>query len=369
VASIAPAFPEIIRALGVQQEDTAWLISAFTIPGLLFTPVTGHLSDRFGRRKVLIPCLLLFGVAGGACFLAGDFRTLLILRFMQGVGSAPLNALNVVLIGDFFEGHDRSAAMGYNTSVIGVGTASYPAIGGLLAMVGWNYPFLLSLIAIPIGIWAYMRLDEGKRGTPSAARSNVKKVSPLLPELLKKGTPVLLFASMMTFIIQYGCFLTFLPFYLKFGYGATPLTIGLVSAAMSLSSAVTSSGAGWFMGRFRGRSLLSTAFIFYASALLFILHVPGSSGMIIPAVLFGVGQGINIPNLLTMLTDNSPEESRAMFLSLNSMSLRLGQTVGPPIFGMIFASQGIRAVFTTGAVMAAAMAVIIFGTLRGSNNS
>ncbi len=364
MASIAPAFPEIIRALGVHQEDTAWLISAFTIPGLLFTPVTGHLSDRFGRRKILIPCLLLFGVAGGACFLARDFRTLLILRFMQGVGSAPLNALNVVLIGDFFEGHDRSAAMGYNTSVIGVGTASYPAIGGLLAMAGWNYPFLLSLLAIPIGIWAYMRLDEGKRETPSATRGKVKKFRPLLPELLKRGTPVLLFASMMTFIIQYGGFLTFLPFYLKFGYGATPLTIGLVSAGMSLSSAVTSSGASWFLNRFSGRFLLSSAFIFYASAFLFILHVPGSSGMIIPAVLFGIGQGINIPNLLTMLTDNSPEQSRAMFLSLNSMSLRLGQTVGPPIFGAIFAFQGIRAVFTTGAVMAAAMAVIIFGTLR-----
>ncbi|HBG15081.1 MAG TPA: MFS transporter, partial [Synergistaceae bacterium] len=122
VASVAPAFPEMIRALGVNQEDVAWLISAFTIPGLLFTPVTGFLSDRYGRRKILVPCLFLFGVAGGACFLARDFRTLLFLRFLQGVGSAPLNALNVALIGDFFKGNDRSAAMGYNTSVIGVGT-------------------------------------------------------------------------------------------------------------------------------------------------------------------------------------------------------------------------------------------------------
>ncbi len=367
VASIAPAFPEIIRALGVHQEDTAWLITAFTIPGLLFTPITGHLSDRFGRRKILIPCLLLFGIAGGACFLARDFRTLLILRFLQGVGSAPLNALNVVLIGDLFEGHDRSAAIGYNTSVIGLGTASYPAIGGLLAMAGWNYPFLLSLIAIPIGIWAYMRLDEGKVNAPPSGRGKVKAARPLLPDLMKRGTPVLLFISMMTFIIQYGGFLTFLPFYLKFGYGATPLTIGLVSAVMSLSSAVTSSAAGWFSNRFSGRFLLSAAFMFYASALLFILHVPGASGMIVPAVLFGIGQGINIPNLLNMLTERSHEESRAMVMSLNSMSLRLGQTVGPPIFGMIFTLRGVGAVFMTGAVMAAAMAVIIFGTLRGSN--
>ena len=363
VASVAPAFPEIIRALGVHQEDAAWLISAFTIPGLLFTPVTGFLSDRYGRRKILIPCLFLFGIAGGACFLARDFRTLIFLRFLQGVGSAPLNALNVALIGDFFKGNDRSAAMGYNTSVIGVGTAIYPALGGLLAMAGWNYPFLLALVALPVGFWAYLGLNEGDR-FPPGGQSAGGAPRPLLRELARKGVPVLLFASLMTFVIQYGGFLTFLPFYLESGYGATPLTIGLVSAAMSISSAVTSYRAGWFSARFSSRSLMAIAFILYCSALLFILHVSGCSGMIVPAMLFGIGQGINIPNLLTTLTNNTPEENRAMVMSLNSMSLRLGQTLGPPLFGMVFASRGIEAVFTTGAVMAGGMAVAIFGTMR-----
>lgn len=59
-------------------------------------------------------------------------------------------------------------------------------------------------------------------------------------------------------------------------------------------------------------------------------------------MLFGIGQGINIPNLLTTLTNNTPEENRAMVMSLNSMSLRLGQTLGPPLFGMVFASRGIE---------------------------
>lgn len=90
------------RALGVNQEDAAWLISAFTIPGLLFTPLVGLLSDRYGRRRVLIPCLFLFGAAGGACFFASGFGALVTLRFLQGIGSAPLNVLNAALIGDFF---------------------------------------------------------------------------------------------------------------------------------------------------------------------------------------------------------------------------------------------------------------------------
>ncbi len=364
VASIAPAFPGITSALGVPKSDAAWLISMFTIPGLLFTPVTGMLSDRYGRRRILIPCLFLFGIAGGACFFAPDFRTLLLFRFLQGAGSAPLNSLNVTLIGDFFKGEERSAAMGYNASIIGVGTAGYPALGGLIAMAGWNYPFLLALAAIPIGIWALLSLGEGRETAPGKGACKNRSSPPLLTSLLKGSTPVLLLTSMMTFVILYGGFLTFLPFYLAGTYGATPFTIGLVSASMSLSSAIVSSRAGRLFQRAGGRILLTAAFVFYASALVFILKVPAYAGMFIPAMLFGIGQGINIPTLLTMLTNNSPEENRAMFLSINSMSLRLGQTIGPLIFGIIFACLGIRAVFTTGAIMAAVMAMVLVFALK-----
>jgi len=359
VASVTPAFPTMIRALGVNQEDAAWLISAFTIPGLLFTPVVGLLSDRYGRRKILIPCLFLFGAAGGACFLVRDFALLVFLRFLQGVGAAPLNVLNATLIGDLFKGDERPTALGYNTSIIGVGTALYPAFGGLLAMIGWNYPFLLALLAIPVGTWAYLGLDEGERFREGKKPAEGSSPS-LLGGLVGKGIPLLLFITMMVFVIQFGGFITFLPFFLESGYGATPLSIGMISAVMSVSGAVTSARAGRLAARFCGRSLMSAAFILYGSALLFILRAPGCCGMIVPAVLFGVGQGINIPNLLTAITDRAPEGSRATVLSLNSMALRLGQTLGPPLFGMIFASRGIEAVFITGAVMAAGMAVVVF---------
>ncbi|NLO56224.1 MAG: MFS transporter [Thermovirga sp.] len=367
VASVTPAFPTMIRALGVNQEDAAWLISAFTIPGLIFTPVVGLLSDRYGRKKVLIPCLFLFGAAGGTCFLVRNFGLLVFLRFLQGVGSAPLNVLNATLIGDLFKGDERPAALGYNTSVIGVGAALFPAFGGLLAMIGWNYPFLLALLAIPVGAWAYLGLDEGERFLEKN-RPTEGSSSSLLGGLADKGIPLQRFITMMVFVIQFGGFITFLPFFLESGYGATPLTIGMISAAMSISGAVTSSRAGWLSTRFSGRSLMSAAFILYGSAFLFILRAPDCCGMIVPAVLFGVGQGINIPNLLTALTDRAPEGSRATVLSLNSMTLRLGQTLGPPLFGMIFASRGIEAVFITGAVMAVGMAVVVFWFLGGNKD-
>ena len=66
-----------------------------------------------------------------------------LLRFFQGMGPAALGTLNVTVIGDIYDGRERSSALGYNSSVLSVGTASYPAIGGLLATFGWFYPFAL----------------------------------------------------------------------------------------------------------------------------------------------------------------------------------------------------------------------------------
>jgi hypothetical protein len=122
-SSVSPAFPKVVAELGISPGQVGLLITVFTLPGVFLTPVSGVLSDKFGRKTVLIPSLLLFGVAGGACALARDFELLLGLRVLQGVGAAALGATNVTLIGDLFAGRERTAALGYNSSVLSAGTA------------------------------------------------------------------------------------------------------------------------------------------------------------------------------------------------------------------------------------------------------
>ncbi|MEE9472014.1 MAG: MFS transporter, partial [Gemmatimonadota bacterium] len=85
VSSITPAFPKIARELGVSPARIGWLISAFTLPGVVLTPIFGLIADRAGRKTVLVPSLLLFGAAGTACALTHDFQSLLLLRVLQGV--------------------------------------------------------------------------------------------------------------------------------------------------------------------------------------------------------------------------------------------------------------------------------------------
>ena len=86
VSSVTPAFPRIVQELGVSSGQVGLLITGFTLPGIVLTPVLGVLSDRYGRKKLLVPALLLFGVAGGACALARSFELLLALPSFRGWG-------------------------------------------------------------------------------------------------------------------------------------------------------------------------------------------------------------------------------------------------------------------------------------------
>ncbi len=207
VSSISPIFPVLIEEFGISESQVGLLITFFTLPGVILTPIFGILADRYGRKKILIPSLLLFGIAGFLCGFSKNFSILLFLRFFQGMGAASLGALNVTIIGDLFYGEDRVKAMGYNASVLNIGTAVYPSIGGALSLLGWNFPFFLPVLAIPIGLLALFLLED------KSVRNNesIKDYFFNLIRSVRNAKIILLFiGGLSTFIILYGVHLSLL---------------------------------------------------------------------------------------------------------------------------------------------------------------
>ena len=160
ISSITPAFPGIIKYFGISTQEVGLLIAAFTLPGIFLTPVTGILADRFGRKLVLIPALFVFGIAGFLCSFMNDFHWLLFFLFVEGIGASGLSSINITLIGDLYSGEKRTALMGYNASILSIGTAAYPALGGFIAAFGWRYVFYLPLLAIPLGFFVLYGLNN-----------------------------------------------------------------------------------------------------------------------------------------------------------------------------------------------------------------
>jgi MFS family permease len=356
VSSISPAFPTIERELGVPTQDIGLLITIFTVPGVLLTPLLGVLGDRVGRRKVLVPSLMLFGVAGTACALVRDFDSLLVFRFIQGVGGASLGALNVTIIGDLYSGRSRTAAFGYNASVLSVGTAGYPLIGGALAALGWFYPFTLPILAIPIGLLVLFSL---KNPEPRSDQLLKDYLSGAWQSIKNRQVIGLFIASAMTFMILYGSYLTYFPFLLGYKFEASSLLIGVLMSGQSLSTAIASSQLGRLARSFSEVTLLKAGYLLYALALALIPFAPDIWTLLIPTIIFGVAIGINIPSIFSLLTGLAPMKQRAAFMSINGMVLRVGQTLGPILVGAIFAILGISGAFYAGAAMAIAMFIVV----------
>jgi MFS family permease len=365
VASIAPAFPQMKEYFNLSKVQVGWLVAIFTLPGIAFTPFTGILADMIGRKSILVPSLVLFGLAGFSCMFTHNFKILLLFRFIQGIGASSLGSINVTLIGDLYQGNRRATAMGYNASVLSLGTATYPALGGALAVLGWNFPFILPLLAVPFGIVLALSLNNPE----PKEKQNLKQYGINVWKVINQPTVWgLLLLNIFVFFLTYGAYITYLPLLLKERMLADSFQIGITMSTMSLTTAITSSQIGKISKKYHSRKILITAVVLYIISMLVLSHSDSWLWIIPPLLVFGLGQGLFMPTVQTMLVGFAPLKERAAFMSLNSVVLRTGQTVGPLVIGLAYGLGGLSYAYLGGALVALVMLVIILVLIPQKNS-
>jgi ACDE family multidrug resistance protein len=349
VSSVTPAFPKIVNELGVSKAQVGLLITFFTLPGIVLAPFLGVLGDRLGRRRILVPSIFLFAVAGTACAFTQHFHILLLLRLLQGTGAAALGSLNLTIIGDLYSGTQRAEAMGLNASVLNVGTASYPTIGGALALLGWHYPFALPVLGIPVGIFVLTSL---KNPEPRSTQSMREYLSGTWQYLKDIRVISFFVATIVAFILLYGAYLTYFPILLDERFGASTLIIGIIMSSMSLTTAIVASQMGRLSNRFTLGSIVKAAFAIYALALILMPFMPRLWLLLVPAITFGLAHGVSLPGIMTAVAGLVPFRHRAAFMSINGAVLRLGQTIGPALMGLLYTLGGLNFSFLVAAALA-----------------
>lgn len=360
VNTVMPMVPMLARTFNVSQTSASLLITCFTLPGILFTLPAGILADRYGRRAVLVPALALFALAGAGCAFAPDFGTLLALRFLQGVGAAPLGVLNTTIIADAWSGRSLARLIGYNMTVLSVCTAAYPSLSGLLAHFDWRWPFLLSLLALPMAGLA-ARTPLGCPGTSGSFRQYLHN---MLHTFENREILTLLGLTVLTFLLLYGPIITCFPVLADNRFAASPAVIGACLIFSSLGTGLAASQLGRLTARFGSRALFLAAAPLYVAALLLIPIMPTIWMLLPPIFLYGLAQGLNVPNVQTRLLQAAPPERRAVVMSMNGMLLRLGQTLGPVGFSVVMAHAGVPAGFYAGMVLVLLLFVLTLLWLR-----
>ena len=339
VVLVSPAFPTMVSQLRVPEESVGLVITLVTLPALVLTPICGILSDRFGRRTVLVPAVILFGIAGGCCAFAPDFNTLLVLRFIQGIGAAPIFNTNTVIISDIFSGNSRAEAMGINTTVSYIGYIIYPILGGFLASLGWQYTFLPFFLAVPLGIYAYFRL---KYPEPRNKQNFKVYLKSSLNYMRNIQVAWLFLTAILIYIIFYGGYLDYFSLMMGSRFQASPVVIGFMVAIVGVVIAIVSLQAGRVNRRFLPAAVVTASFVIYAIGMFIIPPVPGIWWCLLPTIIIGIAHGLASPSMALLASYMTPAEYRAGFMSVYGLMINLGMTLAAPITGLAYTMSGMN---------------------------
>mgnify|MGYP003487426677 FL=1 len=346
-----PSLPTIEKFFQVTEEQASWVSTLFQLPGAFITPIFFILSDSFGRKQILIPSLLLFGVSGVFSSFASSFNSLLQWRLFQGIGTASLESLQMTIIADLYRGRQMGEVMAFNASLIGMSSAIFPLLGGILALFSWRYPFAVALLAIPVAFMVLTKLRLPKQqGQPEKF-----ELKPYLKStwqsINNRRVFGLLFAMMSLFALQTGTCLTYIPFFAA-RLGASEAITGILLTFMSISLAIAASQLGRFTQKLSEIKLIKLSFLLFAVALAIIPFISNLWFLFIPIFLIGAAQGLALPCTQALLAGLSAQESRAGFMAINSTLQSWGQTLGPFLGSLAVRFWGLQAVFYASAVFA-----------------
>lgn len=355
-ALVAPALPDIARALSVDESGIGLIVAAASLPGIVVAPVIGVAADRFGRR-VVVPCLVVFGLGGMVAMAAPSFEVLITARFLQGFGAAGLVNLAVVMIGDR---HDdpvlRAAAIGRNGAVLIVGLALLPVVGGtLVALGGWRAAFAPMAASLVVAVVAARMLPRGRPAGVVSLAAQVRAAGALLAQ---GRVLAMLAAGFVAFVLVFGAVLTTVPVDLDRRFSAGPALRGVILGL----PAVASFGVALAMGRLTSRFRTWDLVLFGFTVLAVTLAAVAASGALAlvgaAMVVYGLGETLVVVPLQAYAAGLAPAQ-RGVMVAVWVSAVRAGQTTGPVLAGACLAVLSARATIGLGSALSLVMVVAI----------
>jgi MFS family permease len=345
-ATIAPSLPQIQQIFSHNPQSEILTKLILTVPALfiaLFAPIAGAAIDRFGRLRILLSSLILYGFSGTSGFFMNDLYSLLVGRAFLGIAVAGIMTSTITLIADYFDGLERNAFMGMQGAFVAMGGVIFITSGGLLAEISWRAPFLIylsSFIIFPAALF-YLFEPDVQRGN----RSGRAEVKPDYPKTLVVFIYLTAFLGMMLFYI----IPVQIPFYIKEHTGVSNTMIGLAIACSTLSSAIVSLNYKRIKSLFSFSAIYSFAFIFLGMGYFIIFLETEYYFIVLGLFISGVGMGVLIPNSNVWIVTISPESMRGRIVGGLTTAIFVGQFISPilvqPILsvtasGVIYAIAG-----------------------------
>ena len=230
--SVAPAIPRLISHFSDVPNAPLLVTLLLAVPAIFIavtSPFVGMMSDRFGRKPVLVAGVALYGVFGLAPFFMEDLYAILATRAGVGVAEAMLVTVGKTLIGDYFTGERRQRWVGYQNAIDAALGTSMWFIGGYLASFGWRSPFLLYIVAVPLLVAVLLLIWEPEPSDDDVKSIEVTTAFPWRPMIVVYGVTLFIGAMYFSYPTNIARALTDLGV-------STPTLIGILTALASIGT-------------------------------------------------------------------------------------------------------------------------------------
>ncbi|MBJ6362255.1 MFS transporter [Paenibacillus sp. MAHUQ-46] len=364
---LIPILPLMEKKLNINSTQGSLIITVYAAVAIIFIPIAGYLSDRFGRKNVIIPSLIVAAAGGvvsglGAWWFQGFTAYWIILagRFIQGIGAAGAFPIVLPLIGDMFQNEeDVSSSLGIVETSNTMGKVLSPIVGSALALVLWYLPFLVIPPFCLVAIAAVARLvkvpkSASDRDSKVALGDFISGVKKLLKDEGRWLYAIFAIGGIAMFVL-FG-FLFYLSSILEDRYHIKGIWKGLLLSIPLVAVCLFSFIGGKFVGKNKPRMKWTTVagIVIQSAALLAIAiwNPEQKLNLLILLSASGIGIGISLPCLDALITEGIEKEQRGTITSLYSSMRFIGVASGPLIAALIMSH--IPALFYTFAAVSIA---------------
>jgi len=367
---ILPLLPFWAERHGAGPVGVGLVLAIYALAQFICTPVLGSLSDRYGRRPIILASLLIEALSLALSALAGSLPILLVARFIGGLGASNIGSAQAV-VADVTPAQGRARGMGLIGAAIGLGFVVEPALGGLLAPLGPAVPFWAAMIVALANALLVLRflpetriiesieIEIAGRGQAPARFNGMGVIFAGWRQVLRHPVVARLVVINLLFTVAFTAMEAVFPLFTQHSFGWTARQNGYIFTYAGIVIVLMQGGViGQLVKRLGERSLLIAGLVMLAVGLALLVWSTSLALLLVALGIVSISDGAVTPMVSALLSFASPPTTRGETLGLAQAVAGLGRVIGPLAAGSILAIGGPGAPFFLGSALVVLAALI-----------
>jgi MFS transporter, ACDE family, multidrug resistance protein len=339
---LIPVLPTIEKQLHITSFQTSLLITMYSVVAIIFIPIAGYMSDRIGRKKVIIPSLLLAAIGGlisgwASWKMNEPYAMMVVGRMLQGLGAAGAFPIVLPLVGDLFpDDSEASSCLGTIETANTFGKVLSPILGAMFASIVWFLPFFAFPLfcVISLAMMLFCVKSPSKQDHPLPFRQFLRNVKMIFQREGRWLYAIFAIGGLLMLVLF--AFLFFLSNRLE-DYGIDGIKKGWVLAiplgALCAASFMTGKKIG--ENKTLMKWIIAAGGMLAGAAIIVIKFFPSLWWMVALFSLAGIGIGVMLPCLDALITEGIEKKERGTVTSFYSSLRFIGVAMGPPLAALL----------------------------------